>query len=329
MQEDLLSDARLAVTATAMDGDTGGLYQIVSGLLVEGVDFDSILFDLLIPVEDDIGARWASGEYLVSEEHAATAAIETVIALLAGSFGRPEDGMTVVVATAEGDDHSLPGRAVTANLISLGYRTTFLGANVLSSDLREYLELEQPQALVLSCAMPGHLTGARSGIRESHQAGVPVLVGGRGFGGEGQWVSAVGADAWVSRLEDVPEVLAKWEPDIDRSEAGAAVPDDDLTALIGSRARLVGDAEDRFSRMTGNSSGARLSDELSILLGAVEASLLVGDEALLTEQMRWQNATLSRYGLDEGAPLAASLIDALDGVSASAADMLRRVDASS
>ncbi len=111
------ASARLGITAAALSGDSGGLYNIVARLMDEGVPLGSLLFDVLLPTERDVGSRWQSGDYLVSEEHTATATLETVVALLAGSLDQPEDGLHVVIASAEGDAHSLAGRAVVAYLL--------------------------------------------------------------------------------------------------------------------------------------------------------------------------------------------------------------------
>lgn len=323
MIEDQTTEARLAITAAALSGDSGGLYHVVSDLLGEGVSFETVLFDLLIPTEREVGHRWQTGDYLVSEEHAATAAIETVISVLAGAFDRPEDGRRVVVATAEGDNHSLPGRAVNAHLLSLGYRTTFLGASVLSSDLRDYLIVEQPDAVVLSCAMTTDLLGARHGIRESHDAGVPVLVGGGAFGPEGDWAKALGADAWVPEPRQVPETLETWQPDPSRTEAEARNPSPDLLDLVSRRAAIIGRAQEEFGP-AGGQGNPRLAETLSLLLGAVEASLLVGEATVTAEHLKWQRATLSAHGWDVSDRLVDSMLQALAGESSSAAAILSR-----
>ena len=56
-----------------------------------------------------MGRRWQQGDFSISEEHAVTATLETVVALLAGSFDSAPDARRVVVACAEGDVHSLRG----------------------------------------------------------------------------------------------------------------------------------------------------------------------------------------------------------------------------
>ena len=299
---------RLAATAAAINGDSGTLYHIASDLMGEGVPFDVILFDLLVGVEKDVGARWQRGDYLVPEEHAATATVETVVSILAGIFDQPSEGIRVVVATAEGDQHSLPARMIAAYLLFLGFRTSFLGANVLAADMAEYLEADTPDVLVLSCAMSNHLVGARKVILAAHEAGVPVLVGGRAFGESGEWASLVGADAWTGDPRQVPEILESWDPDPADAEVGAVEIPADLVELRQRRSSVLAAAEDAIDGEPSD----RLWAELALLLGAVEASLLVEDDGLITDMLEWQERTLRAHGYE--ADLAGALETALEDV---------------
>lgn len=321
-----LTTARLGVTSAALAGDAGRLYHIVSGLLGEGVSFDRILFDLLMPAERELGHRWQQGDYLVSEEHAATATIETVISLLAGSFDQPDDAPAVVVATAEGDEHSLPARAAAAHLLFLGYRTLFLGANVLAADLAEYLESEDPDALVLSCAMGTHLPGARAIIAASHQAGVPVIAGGKGFGDDGRWARALGSDEWVGSLREIEGTLDAWDPDIEEAEAAARKIDDELQALIDRWPALVADARARIPEgKIPPEKNARVLAELGLALDGTIASLLVDDTGVAAELLAWQKSTLPVHGVDAHIEIIEALIAALREASPDAARVLQDV----
>lgn len=313
--ENSLIEAQLAVTAAAVSGDTGGLYGIVSGLLGEGIPFESILFDLLIPAERGVGTRWQQGDYLISEEHAATAAIETVVSLLAGSFDQPQEGPEYVVCAVEGDTHSLPARAIAAHLLFLGHRTTFLGGDLLATDLEEYLQAEKPDALILSSAMTTHLLGARAVVRASHRSGVPVIVGGKGFGESGRWAMEIGADAWAPSLREVAPTLESWEPSVDESEGRARDPSPELSNLIGEKLTVVARAHTLLMADRPPEQAARLLDEVGLLFDSVAAALLVDDIRIVTDMINWQGATLAAQGYRIEGQLIDALSDALHSVS--------------
>lgn len=293
-------EIELALTSTAMAGDAGGLYRIASNLMDQGVSFDALLFDYLMETERSVGQRWAQGDYLIPEEHAVTAAIETVISLLTGMFDQPGDAPLVVIATAEGDDHSLPARALAAHLLYVGYRTIFLGADLPAHDLVEFLEAEPPIAMVLSATMSTHLLGALAVVGAAHQAGVPVLVGGKAFGPDGVWAPAVGADAWVPTLRDVEAAVEQWAgsaPEIGASPQLSA----ELANLVETRSVIAA----RADQVLGTSAVPRLRDEVRLLLSAVEGALLTGDDRVITEMLDWQQSSLTAYSMDPESVLSA------------------------
>jgi methanogenic corrinoid protein MtbC1 len=293
-----LTESQLGIAAAALSGDSGLLYRLAADLLDGGTPFDVVLFDVLLGSEVSVGLRWQAGDYLVSEEHAATATLETVISLLAGSFDQPDDGPSVVVAAAEGDSHSLPARAVAAYLLSTGYRTVFLGANVLAHDLRDFLMSDPPDAVAVSCAMSTHLLGARAAIRESHDAGVPVLVGGRGFGADGAWAAPVGADAWAPSGRNAFDILSGWNPDPSAAEALARDPGEVVLTVLDHRHSVLATAEEWLAGLSGASIGSRVRSEMELILDAVASAGLVDDRTLLDEFLAWQHETLTDHGVD-------------------------------
>ena len=216
-----------------------------------------------------------------------------------------------MVATSEGDNHSLPARAVAADLLSRGYRTVFLGANVLASDLRDFLAIEPPDAVVLSCAMTSHLLGARAVIVESHSVGVPVLAGGKGFGPDGVWASRVGADTWVSSGRKAHEVLSSWQPDPSAAEASAKDPDEHLQSVLGQRNSILASAESHFTASSEKPVPPVLRTELALALDTASAAMLVDDRKVLDDFVSWQQQTLAARGFDIGRGLAESLSAAL------------------
>ena len=304
-----------------MSGDVGGLYRIASGLMEEGVPFDDLLFDYLMATERSVGRRWAQGDYLIAEEHAVTAAIETVIALLVGLFDQSKDAPLVVIATAEGDLHSLPARAIAAHLVFLGYRTNFLGASVPGADLRDFLEGEAPAALVLSAAMTTHLMGAREVIVAAHEVGVPVVAGGKAFGADGAWANAVGADAYVGSLREVADIVERWaEEGRPELESEGPVPPG-LRGLMASRSVVLAEVE-----LAMGEEGPRVLGDAGLLLSSIEGALLVGDDTIISDMLAWQADMSRAHGFDATA-VADAVAAALESVSEAAAAALSRARA--
>jgi len=309
--------------AAAVSGDAGALYRLVAGLLDDGIPIEDVLFDWLSAIEQEIGSRWAQGDVLITEEHAATATVETVVSLLAGSLNQPDTGPRLLIAAAEGDQHSLPGRLVAAYLLYTGYRTTYLGGNVQAEDLSEYLSSDQPEAMILSCALTTHLPGARAAIKVSHDAGVPVIVGGKGFGPGGKWAAPLGADAWVATPRDLPTTLERWSPDPERAELSALNSPPGLGDLADGRVRNLASAQSHYAASTGAPPDWRATNELDHLYSAVISALLVDDPALLTTELEWQQRTLEAQRSGDSRAVAYALHAAL-GTSGAANKMMAR-----
>ncbi len=311
--------ARLAVTTALLEGDSGGAFHMVGSLLDQGIPFDVALFDVVAAAHADFGTRWQSGDYRIANEHAASGAVETLVAMLAGSFDLPEDGQEVIIAAAQGDHHSLPARITSAYLLWLGYQVRYLGSNMDAADLSGYLTEETPAALILSCAMPILLPGARASIRASHHAEVPVLAGGNGFGPDGVWAYAVGADAWVASPREVQDILTSWEPDIETSELVVPASPAEMEVIDNRRQEILATTVGILTE-----SSRRLRSEVDLLLAAVEATLLVDDPVLLSNFVEWQELTLSSQGFAAEVPaqLRSALSAGLEEIAPDAAGLL-------
>ena len=178
-------------------------------LLAEGTPFDDIVSDVLAPVQTEVGSRWASGELGVAYEHAASAAIDELIIRL-GATSEPPTGPTVVVASPGHDTHGLGARVVASSLALEGYRVLFLGAAVPAEDLAEYIDLHAPFAVALSCSLTTALVAAVGSVSAAHDAGVPVIGGGRAFQHDGL-AERVGLDALAGSSREAAVQLRAWE----------------------------------------------------------------------------------------------------------------------
>jgi hypothetical protein len=77
-----------------------------------------------------------------------------------------------------------------------------------TDDLRRRLEVGDVDVLAVSCTVPANLLGAARCVAAAHDAGLPVVVGGRAFAGRRQRALAVAADL----LDDDPQRLCEPLP---------------------------------------------------------------------------------------------------------------------
>jgi methanogenic corrinoid protein MtbC1 len=303
-------EERLAMLAALVNGDVPLAYRLATELLAHGVPFDDIVVDILGPVQIEVGRRWAEGDLGVAYEHAASAAVEELLVRL-GATAEAAFGPTVVVACAPGDAHALGSRVVASSLALDGFRVLFLGASVPSGDLADFLELHQPLALALSCSVATALAGAARSVAAAHEAGIPVVGGGRALA-DGARATRLGVDAFAASPSEARAVLREW--DLAPPDEFAAVPEPipEHASLADRTHALVANALDAASN--GDGPAFALADELRRALDVVEGSLLVDDPDLLRSHVRWLQDTGPAHGFAR--PLVDAALHALaDGMS--------------
>ena len=272
---------------------------------------------LLAEVQRMVGYLWQQNEFTVADEHAATAI--TDLALAAASLenaslenasleneGRPQppEG-TVVVACAEEEWHVMPARMFAERLRAAGWDVVFLGASTPAEHLRRFVAAEQPAVVAVSCTVPMHLHGARRAISASHAAGVPVLAGGAAFGAAPNRAAAVGADAWASTFEGAVAALSGLVSD-KPTLATPLVDDAPALAAAAERPLIVERAMSvlvcRFPPLAGYTDWqlARTREDLDYILRFVEASLLTGDDSVITSFAGWLTSVLTARGMPDG-----------------------------
>jgi methanogenic corrinoid protein MtbC1 len=274
---------RLALLSALVDGDAAHAFRLATKLLDEGVSFEQLVTDVLAPVQHELGRRWATSDLGIADEHAASAVVEELLVRLGATLDAPR-GAKVVIACAEHDMHALGGRVVASLLTLDGFRALPLGASIPPSDLAEYLEMQQPLALALSVSVSSVLANAARSIAVAHDAGVPVVAGGQGFGGREARARRVGADAFAPSASDALEVLRAWEVARPQSLAPAPPPVPEHDAL--------------WRAVPGLAPGA-LADEIRRLTSVVESALLLSEPTLVSDHLAWLRETAPAYGIGE------------------------------
>ena len=293
--------ARMAMLAALVDGDIGVAYDLATGLLDEGVPFETLLTDVVVPVQAEVGQRWADGDLSVADEHAATTAAESLLAILAGGLGAP-DGPAVIVACPEHDTHALPARLIAAALTMRGYRAVCLGGSIPAAEIGDYLAHVQPVAFLLSISMASAVFHACEATATAHAHGVPVIAGGRVLDREPERARRLGADAFAANPAELAEVLETWQVTPPQRLAASVAPHPECAALERLAPGLIGTAlASGFT--TEPAVGRRLTEELDRVLRVLQGALTIDDPRLVSDHAHALRSADRAHGLS------ASVID--------------------
>jgi methanogenic corrinoid protein MtbC1 len=277
---------------------------------------------LLAEVQREVGRRWQRHEFTVADEHAATAIVDLALAsaCLEAAPSRPPAEGAVVVACAEEEWHVMPALMAAEQLRAAGWDVVFLGASTPAEHLRRFLAAGPPAALALSCTVPLHLPGALRSVSASHAAGVPVLAGGAAFGTAPGRATAIGADAWAPSAAAAGTILAGW---VNSSPVLAAPAADETPALAlaAERPALIERAMSALAACYPPLAHytawqlARTREDFGYIIRFAEASILAGDDSIVTDFATWLASVLAARGLpDRIVPLSIGVLrDCLPG----------------
>lgn len=298
--------------------DSSASVDVAVSLADDGIPVPQVLTEVVAPAMEEVGERWLRDELNVADEHAATAIADTVVSVLtaAGPYGSTTPPV-VVVACAEGEWHTMPPRLLAGALRADGYDVTFLGPSMPPTHLARFLERSRADLLGISCSTPLTFEGVLSCVQVGHDAGIPVLVGGRAMGTDDRRARVLGADGWApsasavaARLRDpLPEHLN--EPSANLSAAAE---------LAGERDNLVAGAIDELSHRLpvmarfDDFQRARTSEDLAYIIRFATAAVLTGDRRVFDDFLGWLDELLLARGVPPGT-LAISL-DAIRTVAA-------------
>ncbi|MFF2063007.1 B12-binding domain-containing protein [Streptomyces sp. NPDC058200] len=300
-----MSEARTAITddvravfdAHLGHADEEAAVALTLRLLREGVSPEEILLGLVAPAQVAVGVRWACDEWSVAQEHAATHISERAVAALAAATHLPAPAASsgaasagdVVVTCSDGEWHILPARILSEVLRLRGYRVRFLGGHVPAARLVSDLHQHGPDVVALSCTLPVRLPLAYRLIQVCHRAGVPVLCGGSGFGPDGVWARALGADLYAADAAGADTLLRhRWPPPLTGEPSVDARSTEAYAELARRRSELLGHVvarlHDRFPAMRHptDQQYEATTETLGHLLDSLAAGVFVDDPRVLT-----------------------------------------------
>ncbi|MCH1868795.1 B12-binding domain-containing protein [Nocardioides sp. CFH 31398] len=291
------------------DGDRHASLAAVRRLRASGLTAAQIVADHVVPAQRLIGDLWLAGEWTVAEEHAATAISEGVVHWL-GSFSDPpsSDRPLVLVSCLEKEQHALPALIVSEALVEAGYRVNYLGGSPDPDDLVLQVVRLRPRAVLFSGSLTSSLGRQKRLMAQIGTLGLPVIVGGAGFGSDGSRAEALGATAWCASPAHAVELLRTLPERTERLRMPEPTMADEEAAWIEEhRAQIAGyvvaglrDADHFSDELARSARGwlAELEGLADHLVGCLSAALVTGDETIMVEAHSWLAQVLVARDVD-------------------------------
>lgn len=147
--------------------------------------------DELGPAITLLGEKWARGEISVLEEHLSSERLQRALELVADGIPTSPDAPICVLATAEGDDHSLGLGLSELVLREGGWRTFWVGRATPVAEILRALETEDVRMVAISASL-----ASKDGRRLAAQARVVANACAKKqvtfvMGGRGAWPEQV------------------------------------------------------------------------------------------------------------------------------------------
>src|SRR4051794_9691810 len=176
--EPLTSELGARLEAFDDDGAQGVLDRLLARFSAE-----TVVGEVIMPTLERLGARWASGEVTVAQEHFASTLLRGRMLALGRGWDRGV-GPRAVLACPSGELHDLGLIAFGLALRTHGWRITYLGQDTPVDTLTATVEALNPAAVVLAATDGRNLTPIVNQLAAT-PAPTKLYVGGRGATGPG------------------------------------------------------------------------------------------------------------------------------------------------
>jgi methylmalonyl-CoA mutase cobalamin-binding subunit len=135
----------------------------------------------------ELGRRWESGEISIGSEHVASERLTRSIGRIAGSFPGATEGPRCLLATAEGDEHTLGLSLAELCLRAEGWDTIWLGRRTSRYEISDLADRTPLDMVALSASSASddaaHLVDLAAAVTRVCREKELLLV----LGGEGAW----------------------------------------------------------------------------------------------------------------------------------------------
>jgi 5-methyltetrahydrofolate--homocysteine methyltransferase len=124
---------------------------------------------------NEVGERFASGEFFLPDLILAAEATKSAIKFLQPYFGQDDSlshGQTIVIGTVQGDLHDIGKNLVIATLEGVGFEVVDLGIDVPPQQFVEAVRAHQPAVVGFSALLSTTMPNIRNSIEALEEAGL-------------------------------------------------------------------------------------------------------------------------------------------------------------
>ena len=166
-----------------------------------------LLQRVIAPLVQATGDLWRAGSIMAAHEHFATAVIRTFLGNATKTIAAAAGGPMILVTTPAGQTNELGALLASASAANLGWRVTYLGANLPAAEIAGLARQHQAFAVGLSLVYPEDdplLAAELKKLRSLLPPEISLIVGGRAMPAYRSTLDEIGA---VS-VEDLAEFCA-------------------------------------------------------------------------------------------------------------------------
>lgn len=202
-----------AIYDAVVCGDAPTVKAQTEQALADGGNPRALITEALIPAMQEVGERFASGEFFIPDMLIAARAMQGALNMLRPLLVQRKESIsagTVVLGTVQGDLHDLGKNLVGMMLGGAGFEVTDLGVNVPPGKIVEAVRAGQFQIVGLSALLTTSMPAMKKTIEALKEAGlrdrVKVIVGGAPI--TQGYADSIGADGY-GKDASAAVVLAK------------------------------------------------------------------------------------------------------------------------
>lgn len=140
----------------------------------------SLIANVIAPLTQKIGEMWSDGSLKIFGEHMAMSTIRSFLGDLLRSAEISPQAPRMVVTTPVGQVHEIGALIVSAVAMTMGWRPTYLGANLPAEEISAAVDQTAARLVALSIVHPiDDPRVDRELLKLSRYLNVPLIVGGR------------------------------------------------------------------------------------------------------------------------------------------------------